>query len=82
MTGLRPSRVLSPCRGTHCGAGSLERHAAERHRTIKDADAAELFGKPFGCGSDCALFSVDCVNMWPLMDFDRVLGTTTSGSPA
>ncbi|MFF1712257.1 radical SAM protein [Streptomyces sp. NPDC058268] len=54
---------------------------AEGHRTIKGADAAELFGKPSGCGNDCALFSVDCVNMWPLMDFDRVLDTTNSGSP-
>ncbi|MEW1760458.1 radical SAM protein [Streptomyces cyaneofuscatus] len=54
----------------------------ERHRTIKGADAADLFGKPSGCGSDCALFGVDCVNMWPLMDFDRVLNTTTSGSPS
>lgn len=53
----------------------------ERHRTIKGADAAELFGTPSGCGHDCSLFSVDCVNMWPLMDFDRVLGTTNSGSP-
>lgn len=54
----------------------------ERHRTIKGADPAELFGKPSGCGSNCALFSVDCVNMWPLMDFDRVLDTTISGNPA
>lgn len=53
----------------------------EAHRTIKGADAAKLFGTPSGCGHDCSLFSVDCVNMWPLMDFDRVLGTTTPGSP-
>jgi hypothetical protein len=54
----------------------------ERHRTIKSADAAELFGKPSGCGNHCALFRVDCVNMWPLMAFDQALDTTTSGSPS
>ncbi|MFD8749449.1 radical SAM protein [Kitasatospora sp. NPDC059577] len=40
-----------------------------RHRSIKGARARELFPAPTGCGSDCALFSVDCVNMWPLTGF-------------
>ncbi|MEV4091079.1 radical SAM protein [Streptosporangium saharense] len=44
----------------------------ERRRSIADADAKQLFA-PTGCAADCALFSVDCVNMWPLMDFTRVL---------
>jgi len=52
----------------------------ERHRTIKGADAAELFAPPTGCGHDCAHFSADCVNMWPLMDFDRTLDTAPAGS--
>lgn len=52
----------------------------ERHRTIKGADAADLFTPPTGCGHDCSLFSADCVNMWPLMDFDRTLDTQAAGS--
>ncbi len=40
-------------------------------RSIIGASAAELFPQPTGCAHDCGLFSVDCVNMWPLMrDFD------------
>ena|GEM_PF-2256775 len=45
---------------------------ATRHRTIRGANAAEIFARTDGC-TDCPLFSVDCVNMWPLMDFDRFL---------
>ncbi|MGW4694077.1 radical SAM protein [Kitasatospora cineracea] len=40
-----------------------------RHRSIKGARARDLFPAPSGCGADCALFSVDCVNMWPLTSF-------------
>ena len=43
-----------------------------RRATIKGADARVLFASPPLC-ADCALFSVDCVNMWPLMDFARFL---------
>jgi MoaA/NifB/PqqE/SkfB family radical SAM enzyme len=44
---------------------------ATRQRSIRGADARHLFGsdRP-ACPADCALFSGDCVNMWPLMDFD------------
>lgn len=43
-------------------------------RTIRGAHASELFGAGRRTGpADCALFSGDCVNMWPLMDFDRFL---------
>jgi len=50
--------------------------APERRRSIVGASAAELFPPPTGAPADCPLFSVDCVNMWPLMrDFD----TTTQG---
>jgi MoaA/NifB/PqqE/SkfB family radical SAM enzyme len=48
---------------------------ASRRRTILDGTAAEVFAADDGCG-DCPLFSVDCVNMWPLMDFDQVLSTS------
>ena len=44
----------------------------ERHASIRGADARALFAAPPPC-ADCALFSVDCVNMWPLMDFGRFL---------
>lgn len=36
-------------------------------RSIVGASAAALFPQPIGCAHDCGLFSVDCVNMWPLM---------------
>ncbi|MFI0420499.1 radical SAM protein [Spongiactinospora sp. 9N601] len=37
-------------------------------KTIKGHSATEIFPEPRGCGASCALFSRDCVNMWPLMD--------------
>jgi MoaA/NifB/PqqE/SkfB family radical SAM enzyme len=43
-----------------------------RRASIKNADARALFAAPPPC-ADCALFSADCVNMWPLMDFGRFL---------
>lgn len=46
------------------------------HRTIRGHHAAELFGAARRtCGNACDLFSKDCVNMWPLMGFDRLLHT-------
>jgi len=47
-----------------------------RRRTVRGASAADVFAPLDGC-NDCPLFSVDCVNMWPLMDFDRLLLTPT-----
>ena len=44
----------------------------ERHASIRGADARTLFAAPPPC-ADCTLFSADCVNMWPLMDFGRLL---------
>lgn len=46
---------------------------ADRRRSIVGADAAELFAPDAAACGDCALFSVDCVNMWPLMDFNHVI---------
>ncbi|ORT47314.1 radical SAM protein [Frankia sp. KB5] len=48
---------------------------ALRRRTILDGTAAQVLAADDG-RADCPLFSVDCVNMWPLMDFDRVLSTS------
>lgn len=45
-----------------------------RHRTIRAGDARQLFGPAHrACPTDCALFSRDCVNMWPLTGFDKFL---------
>jgi len=45
-----------------------------RHRTIRGGDARRLFGPAYrDCPADCALFSRDCVNMWPLTGFDDFL---------
>jgi MoaA/NifB/PqqE/SkfB family radical SAM enzyme len=46
---------------------------AGRRRSIRDADASTLFARPCSAARDCALFSVDCVNMWPLNGFDAML---------
>ncbi|MGH3869127.1 MAG: radical SAM protein [Pseudonocardiaceae bacterium] len=45
---------------------------ASARRSIRGADAAEIFPAPRGCAADCPLFSFECVNMWPLMDFTRI----------
>lgn len=47
---------------------------AGRRRNIVGHDAAEMFGPHRDTGpSDCPLGSRDCVNMWPLMGFDRFI---------
>lgn len=47
----------------------------DRRRTIRGADARELFAPRPEC-TDCTLFSRDCVNMWPLvLDMPRLLNT-------
>jgi MoaA/NifB/PqqE/SkfB family radical SAM enzyme len=63
-----------------CPSG-LKIHATppERRRTIRGATAEALFGRGGPC-ADCALFSRDCVNMWPLTDFGRFL--TPAGAPS
>lgn len=51
--------------------------APEARRTIRGANAADLFGPPTGPPADCPMFGVDCVNMWPLMrDFDSTPTST------
>jgi MoaA/NifB/PqqE/SkfB family radical SAM enzyme len=46
---------------------------AGARRTVRGADAAALFPGPCGPAGDCPLFSVDCVNMWPLAGFASML---------
>ncbi|MFE2727131.1 radical SAM protein [Kitasatospora sp. NPDC059327] len=57
----------------------IDATAPSAHRTIHGADAADLFPAPQGSAPGCPLFSHECVNMWPLMDTDRI--THPSGSP-
>lgn len=53
-----------------------------RRRGIRGRTAAEAFPtSPATCASDCDLFSRDCVNMWPLMDFIRFLHPTPERAP-
>lgn len=52
--------------------------APERRRSIRDSDAHTLFTERPAC-TDCALFSRDCVNMWPLVeDMPRLLNAEES----
>ncbi|MFP8959308.1 radical SAM protein [Streptomyces nanhaiensis] len=44
----------------------------DRRRSIADRTAAELFAHDGACGG-CALFSADCVSMWPLTGFGSFL---------
>jgi MoaA/NifB/PqqE/SkfB family radical SAM enzyme len=41
-------------------------------RNIRDTSAADLFEAGGSC-ADCALFSRDCVNMWPLTEFTTMI---------
>jgi hypothetical protein len=52
---------------------------AQRRRSIKNADAGTLFAPPCSAARDCALFSVDCVNMWPLNGFSAMLAAPARG---
>jgi MoaA/NifB/PqqE/SkfB family radical SAM enzyme len=54
--------------------------ASDRRRSIRGATAAEMFpSAKTTCATECALFSRDCVSMWPLMDFQRFLEPSTAG---
>jgi hypothetical protein len=48
-------------------------------RTIRGQDGAEMFAGPRGCPQDCALFSADCVCMWPLTGFTQMTGAAALG---
>jgi MoaA/NifB/PqqE/SkfB family radical SAM enzyme len=63
-----------------CPSGlKIQATPPERHRNIRSATAETLFGRGGTC-ADCALYSRDCVNMWPLTDFGRFL--TPAGTPS
>lgn len=67
---IEPDGSVWPCPSRYKIAATS--HA--QHRTIRGHQAAELFGlRRRTCPLDCALMSTDCVNMWPLMGFDRFL---------
>lgn len=78
---LEPDGSIFDCPSSHKIAATPE----ARRPSIRAHHAADLFGaKRNTCPADCALGSRDCVNMWPLMDFDRFLQTgarrTSNGS--
>ena len=52
---------------------------AGARRSIRGQDGAAMFGAPRGCPQDCALFSADCVCMWPLTGFNQMTGAAAAG---
>lgn len=48
-------------------------------RTICGQDGAQMFPAPCGCPHDCALFSADCVCMWPLTGFTQMTEAAAAG---
>ncbi|WP_216917115.1 radical SAM protein [Nocardia noduli] len=67
---IEPDGSVWDCPSGHMIAAQA---AAGTQRSIIGHTAAELF-VPTTSVRDCPLFSGDCVNMNPLMEFDRVLG--------
>lgn len=67
---IEPDGSVWPCPSSYKIAAT----SPAQRRTIRGRHAAELFSpQRRTCPDDCALMSVDCVNMWPLMGFDRFL---------
>jgi len=50
------------------------------YRTIAGHAASDVFAAPAD-SNNCPLFSVDCVNMWPLMGFGDFLQTASGARP-
>lgn len=67
---IEPDGSVWDCPSGHMIAAQA---AASAQRSIIGHTAAELF-RPTSVVRDCPLFSSDCVNMDPLMEFDRILG--------
>jgi MoaA/NifB/PqqE/SkfB family radical SAM enzyme len=67
---IEPDGTVWPCPSRYKIAAT----GPAQRRTIRGHHAAELFSpQRHSCAEDCALMSTDCVNMWPLMGFDRFL---------
>ena len=72
---IEPDGSVWDCPSQYRIADTVARGAL---RSIRGTTAADLFpAAPVG-GTDCPLFSRDCVSMWPLTDFGRF---TTTGGP-
>jgi MoaA/NifB/PqqE/SkfB family radical SAM enzyme len=65
---IEPDGSVWSCPSSH----KIAAEAVHPVRNILGRTAGELFTSDTAC-HDCALFTGDCVNMWPLMDFDRML---------
>src|SRR6266511_1469991 len=55
-------------------------HRPVAYRTIAGHAASDVFAAPAD-SNNCPLFSVDCVNMWPLMGFGDFLQTASGARP-
>lgn len=67
---IQPDGTVWDCPSCH----KIAADAATNNFSVLTHSALELFGKDRrGRKTDCAHFSVDCVNMWQLMAFDEIL---------
>lgn len=75
---IEPDGSVWDCPSSHKIAAT----PTTRRRSIDHVTASDLFpATSTTCAADCALFSRDCVNMWPLMDFTRLLRPTHAEAP-
>jgi MoaA/NifB/PqqE/SkfB family radical SAM enzyme len=65
---VEPDGSVWPCPSSH----KIAALAGRPVRNLRGASAAELFGGGGPC-EDCALFTRDCVNMWPLTQFTPMI---------
>lgn len=65
---IEPDGSVWPCPSSY----KIASLAGSAIRSIRGATAADLFGGGGPC-TDCALFTRDCVNMWPLTQFTPMI---------
>jgi MoaA/NifB/PqqE/SkfB family radical SAM enzyme len=65
---IEPDGSVWPCPSSY----KIASLAGSAVRSIRGATAADLFGGGGPC-ADCALFTRDCVNMWPLTQFTPMI---------
>lgn len=65
---VEPDGTVWPCPSSY----KIAALADQPVRNIRDASAVDLFGSGGPC-ADCALFTRDCVNMWPLTQFTPMI---------
>jgi MoaA/NifB/PqqE/SkfB family radical SAM enzyme len=65
---VEPDGSVWPCPSSY----KIAALAGQKVRNVRDASAADLFESEGPC-ADCALFTRDCVNMWPLSQFTPMI---------